>query len=139
MTVPSPCANHPPLPSPLPWGGDWKQYILLRFNLSPSTCVENVRPIFQVGRLTRKSFPLRPQSIPVGTCLSTHLATRHLPLDSQYCPRPAASGDIESQEASVSLLGSSRGSCLGGWISVLKERISWSLPPFMKGWLQSHS
>ena len=99
--------------------------------------MENVRPIFQVGRLTRKSFPLGPQSIPLGTCLSTHLATRHLPLDSQYHPRPAASGNIESQEASASLLGSSRGSCLGGWISVLRERISWSLLPFMKGRLQS--
>ena len=109
---------------------------MLRFNLSPSTCVENVRPIFQVGRLTRKSFPLRLQSIPLGTCLLTHLATRHLPLDSQYRPRPAASGNIKSQEASASLLGSSRGSCLSGWISVLRERISRSLPPFMKGQLQ---
>merc|ERR1711867_180867 len=121
MTVPSPCANHPPLPSPLPWGGDWKQYILLRFNLSPSTCVENVRPIFQVGRLTRKSFPLRPKSIHRGTSLETSQATRHLPLDSQYRPRPQAEGNIESQEASAELRGKSRGKCRGGWIEVQGE------------------
>ena len=108
MTLPSPCSNQlpPPFPIAMGRGGGWKRYILLRFNLSPSNYVENVYPIMKVRRFTGKSFPLRPQSSPLGTWLSTHLATWHLPLDSQYCPQPSASGNIESLKAWASGLSS---------------------------------
>ena len=46
----------------------------------PTSLGENVHTLLYIGRLVRKSIPLGPQSIPLGTCLSTHLATQHLPL-----------------------------------------------------------
>ena len=46
-----------------------------QFSLSPSSFGEIVCTLLHVGRLARKSIPLRPQSTPLGPRLLTHLVT----------------------------------------------------------------
>ena len=120
-----------------------------QFNLSPSSFGENVRTLLHVGRLTRKSIPLGPQSTPLGPRLLTHLVTwpnlETLKIAFGRWPQAIliniSLGRWPREILRVSRLGLMTWFVLrlgqGGWILGLGERISRSLPPFSKVRLQS--